>query len=180
MVDQLAARSSVSLCARVFLDVPVHLTVRKENTMTALRVTLPAEDADKIIDTIWLIQTTSTADRANTDARDVKLLVGDNEFVFPDIVEHDERERGGSDQYEFPISKYNMKARDLNAGNIHVSFAGIPGGDDRWLPESFWVIGKFVGEDRAVVLVAHPHWPNTAWFQDKDGAKKRNLFGDAT
>jgi hypothetical protein len=134
------------------------------------------------IERIWLIQTTSTAKNSRTDAKHVKLILSGHSLEFHNIGELNEREPGGSDQYEFAIGTLGLTRDDLTPDKIRISFEGSPGGENAWLPKSFWVIGKVLGRDEYVLLVAHPSWPNTSWFStqpDAGAAVIRDLNGNA-
>jgi hypothetical protein len=114
-----------------------------------------------ILERIWVVHTTSTADDAETDSGiTLEIQSGAQRMskVLPDLP-HDERERGRTDEYELDLRDFQFDTDVLQPGDFRFTIRG----DDAWLPESIWVIGRTVNGDFEL-LIARPYWPGTAWF----------------
>lgn len=114
---------------------------------------------------LWVIHTTSADENAGTDEGfQLRILSQINpnavvaEFEFPDL-QHDERERGRTDEYRFDVSELEIDMVGLDEDNFCVEILG----DDAWLPHSIWIIGQDV-EGTRQLLASVPEWPKDLLF----------------
>jgi hypothetical protein len=125
------------------------------------------------INGLTVIHTTADEENAGSDA-DFQLQVvlpGEDLLLpFENLPNHDDRERGNTEQYDFDLSGADV---DSDAQGFQVIMRIVePNADDGWLPSSILVIGHTAnGVD--VVLGSHPDWraehPTDPWF-DLGGA----------
>ncbi|MGH9970006.1 MAG: hypothetical protein ACREBG_19730 [Pyrinomonadaceae bacterium] len=113
--------------------------------------------------TLWVIHTTSAQGDANTDER-FRMIIKDSsaqrtELVLPSL-QHDERERGRTDEYVFNLEGGRfIEMETLRPADIGIEITG----GNAWLPKSIWVIGQDVQGGRKL-LAAQPSWPSDGWF----------------
>ena len=114
-----------------------------------------------VLERIWVIHTTPTADDAGTDEGvTLEIQSGTQRMSrpLPDLP-HDERELGRTNEYEFDVRDFQLDTDELEPGDIRFTKRG----DDAWLPGSIWVIGRTVGGNFKL-LVTRPDWPSNVWF----------------
>jgi hypothetical protein len=135
------------------------------------------------LDEFWLIQTTSTAEDADTEdtfSLGVLFTQPNPQFEiwldFPSKP-YDLRERGRTDEFRFNINQNETRIpMDLLGPR---NFVVATNGSDKWLPASFWVIGQDV-EHKRRLLVGIPRWPSNLWFsRDPSEGKERHSLDEA-
>ena len=108
---------------------------------------------------LTVIHTTADAANAGSDSGFQLEVVTSHELVvlpFLDL-EHDERERGRTDQYDFSLEQ----SVDVDDDEFEVKMKIL--GDDGWLPSSIFVIGCRPNA-KTRLLGSHPTW--TSGFFD--------------
>jgi hypothetical protein len=113
---------------------------------------------------IFVIHTTANDDDANSDANFELVVtrpVGEPVFMILDTPNHDDRERGQTDQYVLDVS--SVDPRVTTESTLLVRMVSD---DDGWLPKSMWAIGETTSGSFEV-LAAHPEWGNR-WFDRGD------------
>jgi len=110
---------------------------------------------------IFILHTTADKDDANTDAG-FQLVIQAQPFSvimdFPDL-DHDERERGRTDEYVFDVSNEGVTTES----EIKIRMKNT---DDGWLPKTMWAIGE-TREGQFELLAGHSEWPK-GWFDRGD------------
>jgi hypothetical protein len=110
---------------------------------------------------IFVMHTTADVGDANSDGN-FELVVsrpaGDL-FLLLDTADHDDRERGRTDEYVFDVSGEGVTSESVLSIRMTAT-------DDGWLPKSIWAIGETVSGSFEV-LAAHPVWGNR-WFDRGD------------
>jgi len=131
-----------------------------------------------LLDRIWVIHTTSRADKSDTNDNFSLHLPATGKAAdslgfllrFPNLP-HNERERGRTDQYEFDVRRFGIDHQEAR-GKISMSTDG----GNAWLPQSIWVIGRTIdGEDH--VLVARSSWPTNRKFSTNSSEGRRSQLG---
>lgn len=106
---------------------------------------------------LFVVQTTADIDDAGTDAGfqlQIARPGGDVLMDFPDL-EHDERERGRTDQYEFDLSGVAPPVNSDDPGfSIIMRMVST---EDGWLPSSIFVFGQTTA-GTTIPLGSHPSW----------------------
>jgi hypothetical protein len=109
---------------------------------------------------IFVIHTTADEEDADSDA-DFQLQIARS--VPPDVLrtfedlDHDDRERGRTDQYEFDVSGDNVNTDDPALAKGGGIIMRMINSDDGWLPKSIFVLGETI-DGKTVVLGSHPQW----------------------
>ncbi|MBD2551397.1 hypothetical protein H6G65_17770 [Microcystis elabens FACHB-917] len=123
-----------------------------------------------LLNTIWIIHTTSNKKDADTDAEFTLLVVrpgnpsGDYTQAFPNMP-HNEREKGRTDEYKFDVSTEQV---DENA-KLKIRIGESHNG---WIPSSIWAIG-LTKDGRFVVMAHNPSWDPTKVFDNTQDQKSR-------
>jgi len=135
-----------------------------------------------MLNTIFVVHTTKNVPNAGTNADfalEIERVTGVDgrgrpvvnriPLPFPDLP-HDERERGRTDSYRFPVSRHRIGSD--RSFEIYMHMLNT---EDGWLPESIFVIGIGPGFGH-VVLGSHQSW--SGWFDRNDrNSLSRHLIG---
>lgn len=124
-----------------------------------------------VVDTVYVVHTTSTQSGSDTDDSFVLLVPAtgkvdpvDGVFRLPFPKQpHDNREQGRTDYYEFDISGRGVDHREARG-----KFAIETKGKDGWRPSSIWITGR-LRDGRYRLLGAAPRWPASQVFSRQSG-----------
>ncbi len=125
-----------------------------------------------VLDTVYVIHTTSTAPQSDTDDGFVLRIPATGKqdtadgFIakldFPSQP-HDNRERGRTDYYEFDVRGLGVEHEEAR-GRFEIETKG----KDAWRPSSIWILGK-LRNGRFRILGASPDWPSGNKFSRESG-----------
>ena len=129
-----------------------------------------------VLDTVYVIQETSTMTDSETDAS-FELLIPATGKVDPldgflrkkfPRQKHDNREKGRADYYEFDVKGLGVDHKQAR-GKFKIEIKG----SDAWRPSSIWILGRLRnGQYR--ILGACPRWPSGSTFSTKASKGKRS------
>jgi hypothetical protein len=112
---------------------------------------------------IFILHTTADEKDAESDA-EFQLIIEkptlDLTMDFP-TFDHDERERGRTDEYVFDVSGEGVTTES----KIRIKMTTT---EDGWLPKTMWAIGQ-TREGTFELLAAHSEWAE-GWFDRGDDA----------
>ncbi len=129
-----------------------------------------------IVDTVYVVHTTSTLKDSETDASFELLIPATGKIdpidgflrkKFPKQP-HDNREKGRTDYYEFDVRGLGVDHK-LSRGEFRIETKG----SDAWRPSSIWILGK-IRNGQYRILGASPRWPSKSCFSTKASKGKRS------